>query len=100
VELQGSLGGTHHLTLLDGEMVIDKLPSGEFKRRYLVYDLIMLNQKSLAKVPLGSVISTRLNRKDLLILDGKHSSAGDILLETLLRSCVIFCSLHFMRGGR
>jgi len=48
--LKGSLGGTHHLTLLDGEMVIDKLPSGEFKRRYLVYDLIMLNQKSLAKL--------------------------------------------------
>lgn len=60
MELQGSLGGTHHLTLLDGEMVIDKLPSGEFKRRYLVYDLIMLNQKPLAKVPLGSVISTKL----------------------------------------
>lgn len=61
MELQGSsltsLAGTHHLTLLDGEMVIDKLPSGELKRRYLVYDLIMLNQKPLAKVPLGSVTS-------------------------------------------
>ncbi|CAK9277141.1 unnamed protein product [Sphagnum jensenii] len=45
-----TMAGTHHLTLLDGEMVIDKIKDGEYKRRYLIYDLMMLNQVSLAKL--------------------------------------------------
>ncbi len=55
LDVQGSrdtMAGTHHLTLLDGEMVIDKIKDGEYKRRYLIYDLMMLNQVSLAKVNL------------------------------------------------
>eukprot|EP01018_Ginkgo_biloba_P032026 Gb_15931 [translate_table: standard] len=48
---QGS-SETHHLTLLDGEMIIDTVPeTGEQKRRYLVYDLMMLNQQSMIKLP-------------------------------------------------
>jgi hypothetical protein len=39
---------------MDGEMVIDKLPDGQLKRRYLVYDLMMLNQKPLSKVSVSS----------------------------------------------
>lgn len=43
---------SHHLTLLDGEMIIDTVPeTGEQKRRYLVYDLMMLNQQSQIKLP-------------------------------------------------
>lgn len=48
---QGSFE-SHHLTLLDGEMIIDTVPeTGEQKRRYLVYDLMMLNQQSQIKLP-------------------------------------------------
>ncbi|CAM6129287.1 unnamed protein product [Calypogeia fissa] len=42
----------HHLTLLDGEMVIDTLPdSGQQSRRYLVYDLMILNSHPLHERP-------------------------------------------------
>lgn len=47
---------THHYTLLDGEMVIDtyKLPGTSNKkqeRRYLVYDLMVINQVSVIDRP-------------------------------------------------
>ncbi|KAH7293136.1 hypothetical protein KP509_28G013500 [Ceratopteris richardii] len=43
---------THHLTLLDGEMVIDEIPeTHERKRRYLIYDVMMLNHDSLVQLP-------------------------------------------------
>ncbi|OAE31821.1 hypothetical protein AXG93_1838s1310 [Marchantia polymorpha subsp. ruderalis] len=42
----------HHLTLLDGEMVIDTVPGSNVpSRRYLVYDLMILNSKSLIVCP-------------------------------------------------
>ncbi|CAN6441246.1 unnamed protein product [Victoria cruziana] len=42
----------HHLTLLDGEMIIDTDPgTGQQNRRYLVYDLMMLNQKPMIELP-------------------------------------------------
>lgn len=47
-------GGTekmHHFTLLDGEMVIDTLPDTQKQeRRYLVYDMMAINQVSLVEV--------------------------------------------------
>lgn len=46
-----ALAPTHHLTLMDGEMVIDKLPDGQLKRRYLVYDLMMVNHQTISKLP-------------------------------------------------
>ncbi|KAL5972276.1 hypothetical protein ACLOJK_041529 [Asimina triloba] len=41
---------THNLTLLDGEMVIDTLPSQKLERRYLIYDLMALNGQSITEV--------------------------------------------------
>ena len=42
---------THHYTLLDGEMIIDKLPdSRKQERRYLIYDMIAINQVSVIEV--------------------------------------------------
>ncbi|KAF3448984.1 hypothetical protein FNV43_RR09708 [Rhamnella rubrinervis] len=41
----------HHYTLLDGEMIIDKLPdSHKQERRYLIYDMIAINQVSVIEV--------------------------------------------------
>ncbi|XAR50866.1 mRNA (guanine-N(7)-)-methyltransferase [Bertholletia excelsa] len=43
---------THHFTLLDGEMIIDTLPdSQKQERRYLIYDLIAINQISVMERP-------------------------------------------------
>ncbi|KAK1307652.1 hypothetical protein QJS10_CPA09g01274 [Acorus calamus] len=41
----------HHLTLLDGEMIIDKLPNGKLERRYLAYDLMAVNNQSVSECP-------------------------------------------------
>ncbi|XP_047332466.1 mRNA-capping enzyme-like isoform X2 [Impatiens glandulifera] len=42
----------HHYTLLDGEMVIDLLPdSQKQERRYLIYDLMAINQVSIIERP-------------------------------------------------
>ncbi|KAH1257084.1 mRNA-capping enzyme [Glycine soja] len=42
---------THHFTLLDGEMVIDTLPdSQKQERRYLIYDMMAINQVSIIEV--------------------------------------------------
>ncbi|XP_024027932.1 mRNA-capping enzyme isoform X1 [Morus notabilis] len=43
---------THHFTLLDGEMIIDTLPdSQKQERRYLIYDLMVINQMSVIERP-------------------------------------------------
>ncbi|XP_044461275.1 mRNA-capping enzyme isoform X2 [Mangifera indica] len=43
---------THHYTLLDGEMIIDKLPdSNKQERRYLIYDMMAINQVSVIERP-------------------------------------------------
>ncbi|KDO42158.1 hypothetical protein CISIN_1g005672mg [Citrus sinensis] len=43
---------THHFTLLDGEMIIDKLPdSRRQERRYLIYDMMAINQASVIERP-------------------------------------------------
>ncbi|PON36910.1 mRNA capping enzyme, bifunctional [Parasponia andersonii] len=43
---------THHFTLLDGEMIIDTLPdSHKQERRYLIYDLIVINQVPVIERP-------------------------------------------------
>ncbi|XP_042017765.1 mRNA-capping enzyme-like isoform X1 [Salvia splendens] len=42
----------HHFTLLDGEMVIDTMPDTQKQeRRYLVYDMMAVNQVSLVERP-------------------------------------------------
>ncbi|KAJ7961298.1 mRNA-capping enzyme [Quillaja saponaria] len=43
---------THHYTLLDGEMIIDTLPdSQKQERRYLIYDMMAINQVSIIERP-------------------------------------------------
>ncbi|KAL1821555.1 hypothetical protein ACET3Z_016424 [Daucus carota] len=43
---------THHFTLLDGEMIIDTLPDSHKKeRRYLIYDMMAVNQISITERP-------------------------------------------------
>ncbi|KAK4775931.1 hypothetical protein SAY87_023892 [Trapa incisa] len=42
----------HHYTLLDGEMIIDTMPdSQKQERRYLIYDLMAINQVSVVERP-------------------------------------------------
>jgi mRNA-capping enzyme len=41
----------HHFTLLDGEMIIDTMPdSQKQERRYLIYDMMAVNQVSVIEV--------------------------------------------------
>lgn len=37
----------HIQTLVDGELVLDKLPNGKRQLRYLVFDCLMMDNKSL-----------------------------------------------------
>ncbi|XP_058080424.1 uncharacterized protein LOC131228639 isoform X3 [Magnolia sinica] len=42
---------THDLTLLDGEMILDTVPTTQkLERRYLIYDLMALNSQSVIEV--------------------------------------------------
>jgi len=48
---KGLADKTHHYTLLDGEMIIDKIPDTNKKeRRYLIYDMMAINQVSIIEV--------------------------------------------------
>ncbi|XP_076912984.1 uncharacterized protein LOC143571445 [Bidens hawaiensis] len=49
---EGAAGNTHNYTLLDGEMVVDTDPTTHTQeRRYLIYDLIAINKRSLVDHP-------------------------------------------------
>ncbi|KAK2966141.1 hypothetical protein RJ640_018394 [Escallonia rubra] len=49
---EGLAEKTHHFTLLDGEMIIDTLPdSQKQERRYLIYDMMAINQVSVTERP-------------------------------------------------
>ena len=42
----------HHMTLLDGEMVVDTdVTTGKLTRRFLAYDLMTLNMQSVTQRP-------------------------------------------------
>ncbi|KAM0879247.1 hypothetical protein ACQ4PT_034380 [Festuca glaucescens] len=43
--------GSHNMTLIDGEMIIDTVPDSGLKRRYLAYDLMALDSVSKTKLP-------------------------------------------------
>lgn len=48
---KGSAEKVHHFTLLDGEMIIDTVPdSKKQERRYLIYDMMAINQVSIVEV--------------------------------------------------
>ncbi|URE20526.1 mRNA capping enzyme, C-terminal domain, partial [Musa troglodytarum] len=49
--LKNPAEGFHSGTLIDGEMIIDKIPDAGLKRRYLAYDLVALNHHSVVKLP-------------------------------------------------
>jgi mRNA-capping enzyme len=42
--------------LIDGEMVVDTIPDGGLKRRYLAYDLMALNFSSKVKVETANLL--------------------------------------------
>lgn len=72
---EGVDGTTHHFTLLDGEMVIDTEPSTKKQeRRYLIYDLMAINNVSLVERPFherwmileNEVIKPRNHERDML----------------------------------
>ena len=45
-------GLPHHQTLLDGELVVDEdMETGQSTRRFLAYDMMMLNGKPLVQKP-------------------------------------------------
>ncbi|XP_071723071.1 uncharacterized protein [Rutidosis leptorrhynchoides] len=49
---EGLAEKVHHFTLLDGEMIIDTVPdTGKQERRYLIYDLMAINQISITERP-------------------------------------------------
>lgn len=53
-------------------MVIDKLPDGQLKRRYLVYDLMMVNHQTISKVFLCVILKCH----------AFYSSKGNEVLST------------------
>lgn len=55
-------GLPHHQTLLDGELVVDEdTETGQRTRRFLAYDMMMLNGKPLVQKPF-KVCSTKRKR--------------------------------------
>ncbi|KAF9680005.1 hypothetical protein SADUNF_Sadunf06G0075200 [Salix dunnii] len=49
---EGPADKIHHFTLLDGEMIIDTMPdSQKQERRYLIYDMMAVNQVSVIERP-------------------------------------------------
>ncbi|KAL7172340.1 hypothetical protein ACSBR2_031936 [Camellia fascicularis] len=72
---KGIFEKTHHYTLLDGEMVIDIEPNTQKQeRRYLIYDLIAINQVFIMERPFSErwtileneVIKPRNSERDFL----------------------------------
>ncbi|KAL8262117.1 hypothetical protein R6Q59_026166 [Mikania micrantha] len=52
---EGTAGKTHNYTLLDGEMIVDTDPiTHKQERRYLIYDLMAINTKSLLDHPFSN----------------------------------------------
>ncbi|KAH1258273.1 mRNA-capping enzyme [Glycine max] len=52
ITCDGTPERNHHYTLLDGEMIIDTDPhTHKQERRYLIYDLMAINQVSLTELP-------------------------------------------------
>ncbi|CAK7333549.1 unnamed protein product [Dovyalis caffra] len=51
LNVPGPADKTHHFTLLDGEMIIDTLPDSQKERRYLIYDMMAINQVSVIERP-------------------------------------------------
>ena len=68
----------HHMTLLDGEMVVDcNVTTGKQTRRFLAYDLMTLNMRSLATRPFKARPSTMpACRRMMALVRDMQSSLG------------------------
>ncbi|KAL6528655.1 hypothetical protein OROMI_029300 [Orobanche minor] len=65
----------HHFTLLDGEMIIDTLPdSHKQERRYLIYDMMAINQVSIVERPFYE----RWNMLETEVIQPRNSERLDI----------------------
>ena len=82
------IGPPHFQTLLDGEMVVDEdLASGIRTRRFLVYDAVVLNGKSLVEVPFkqryeaieAEVVAPRSKERDAIeaVLLAERAAAAE-----------------------
>eukprot|EP00958_Prasinococcus_capsulatus_P023274 scaffold3423_cov379-Prasinococcus_capsulatus_cf.AAC.2 len=60
---------THHFTLLDGEMVVDRISESKYQRRYLVYDIMVLRGVSVIEKPFRDRLRDLM---DQLIMPRKH----------------------------
>ena len=59
----------HNNTLIDGEMIIDTIPdTKKTERRYLAYDLMVLNGDSVVEVCYSSLNPKPLHRSFLCII--------------------------------
>ena len=75
---------THHFTLLDGEMIIDTLPDTQKQeRRYLIYDLMAINQISVVEVRFALKKCDTLPSWLVLVLEG-HVSYREVIIIPLL----------------
>lgn len=82
-----SCKGFHSGTLIDGEMIIDKIPDAGLKRRYLAYDLVALNHHSVIKVGSHSVYYMCLIEFLIELISGLLTHNTPIVLSCL----AIFC---------
>ena len=75
----GKPRGVHHMTLLDGEMVVDcDATTGKQTRRFLAYDLMTLNMSSLATRPFKARPSTLPACLHLIALDSNTCSLWEL----------------------
>ena len=73
--MQGLADKTHHFTLLDGEMIIDTLPdSHKQERRYLIYDMMAINQVSITEVSIDRISYLLESRHNSLCDNSSYSS--------------------------
>ena len=70
---------THHFTLLDGDMVVDKIAEGKYQRRYLVYDIMVLKGVSVIEKPFRERFKDLM---DHLIMPRRHQDQVPIRLAS------------------
>ena len=85
---------SHHMTLLDGEMVVDEdRESGKHMYRYLAYDIMALNSEPLVHKPwkVSTLPDTPYPNDYTLITSGRSMPCG-------LRTGVFLEGTAVMRG--
>ncbi|GAB5353583.1 hypothetical protein AAMO2058_000047700 [Amorphochlora amoebiformis] len=80
-----NFSGTHHGTLFDAELTLDRLPNGGTEPRVLIYDLLALNMRSVCSLPfqdrykaiMDHLLFPRRIEKGLLASSGKNYTLED-----------------------